>query len=130
MESVVAIDRRTGSSTDVLAEAMRPQWAVTRDGRTIVYADDITRRTDYDVIGGTDLRLMARDVAGGAETVIFPALRNIRLVWARDGRGLCNFSPTGLVATTVDLAAGVKIGSTRELLGGDWAGAGGEVVGK
>ncbi len=51
-------------------------------------------------------------------------------VWARDGRGLCNFSPTGLVATTVDLAAGVKIGSTRELLGGGWAGAGGEVVGK
>lgn len=86
MESVVAIDRTTGTATDVLAEAMRPQWAVTRDGRTIVYADDITRKTDYDVIGGTEQRLVAREVVGGAETVIFPALRNIRLVWARDGR--------------------------------------------
>ncbi len=42
-------------------------------------------------------------------------------VWARDGRSLYYFTPTGLVATTVDLTAGVKVGSTRELLGAEFA---------
>ena len=42
-------------------------------------------------------------------------------VWARDGRSLFYFTPTGLVATTVDLAAGVKVGSTRQLLGAEFA---------
>jgi serine/threonine-protein kinase len=41
-------------------------------------------------------------------------------VWARDGRSLYYFTPTGLVATTVDLTAGVKVGSTRELLGAEF----------
>jgi hypothetical protein len=42
-------------------------------------------------------------------------------VWARDGRSLYYFTPTGLVATTVNLTAGVKVGSTRELLGAEFA---------
>lgn len=86
IESMVAMDRATGKATDVLPEAMRQQWTVTRDGRTVVYTQDISKRTDYDVIGGSEQRLLARDVNGGAETVVFPTLRNVRLVWARDGR--------------------------------------------
>ena len=42
-------------------------------------------------------------------------------VWARDGRSLYYFTPTGLVATTVDLTAGVKVGSTRDVLGAEFA---------
>jgi Tol biopolymer transport system component len=38
-------------------------------------------------------------------------------VWARDGRSLYYVTPSGLVATTIDLSAGVKVGSTRTLLG-------------
>jgi hypothetical protein len=41
-------------------------------------------------------------------------------VWARDGRSLFYYTPTGLVATTVDLTAGVKVGSTQELLAGEF----------
>ncbi len=85
-ESVVAVDRATAKASDLLPEAMRQQWSVTRDGRTVVYTQDITKKTDYDVIGGTEQRLLARDVHGTSETVVFPTLRNIRLVWARDGR--------------------------------------------
>ncbi len=38
-------------------------------------------------------------------------------VWARDGRSLYYVSPRGLVATSIDFSDGVKVGSTRELLG-------------
>jgi len=41
-------------------------------------------------------------------------------VWARDGRSLYYLTPTGLVVTTVNLTTGVKVGSTQELLAGEF----------
>ena len=41
-------------------------------------------------------------------------------VWGRDGRSLYYFTATGLVVTTVDLSAGVQVGSTRQLLGAEF----------
>ena len=86
IESVVRVERQTGAVTDVLPEAMRQQWQVTRDGQQVVYTEDITSRTDYDVIGGTEQQLLVRPVAGGAPSVLFPSLRTVRLVWDRSGR--------------------------------------------
>ena len=88
-ESVVALERATMRVTDVLPEALTQQWMITRDGSRLVYSEDITRKTDYDVIGGSEQRLLMRSamggIPGGAPTVVFPTLRNIRLVWSRDG---------------------------------------------
>ena len=41
-------------------------------------------------------------------------------VWGRDGKTVYYVAPTGLMATTVDLTAGVKVGSTRQLLGAEF----------
>ena len=86
MESVWTVDIASGQATELLPEAMRQQWQVTRDGADVVYTEDITQKTDYDVIGGTEQRLLVRATAGGQPTVLFPTLKNIRLTWARDGR--------------------------------------------
>ncbi|AMW04256.1 hypothetical protein GEMMAAP_04175 [Gemmatimonas phototrophica] len=86
VESVVQIDRRSGALTEVLPEGMRQQWQLTRDGQLVVYSEDITKKTDYDVIGGTEQQLWVRPTAGGAPTQLFPSLRTIRPVWDRDGR--------------------------------------------
>ena len=116
-ESVVAVDRSTGAVREVLPEAMRQQWQVTRDGRTVVYSRDVTQKTDYDVIGGSEQQLLTRDVSGGAESILFPSLRNVRLVWARDGRRHAFTRDDQLfVATLGD--------STRRQLAGDTSGRG------
>ncbi len=86
VESLVRVDRKTGASTDVLPEAMRQSWQLTRDGQMVVYTEDITTKTDYDVIGGSEQKLLARAVAGGTAAVLFPTLKNVRLVWDRSGR--------------------------------------------
>lgn len=86
IESVVRVDVRNGAATDLLPEAMRQQWQLTRDGAAVVYTEDATVKTDYDVIGGSEQRLLVRDVAGGAPRELFRSLKNIRPVWDRDGR--------------------------------------------
>jgi dipeptidyl aminopeptidase/acylaminoacyl peptidase len=86
IESLVRVDRKTGAVTDLLPEAMRQSWQLTRDGQTVVYTEDITSKTDYDVIGGTEQKLLVQQTAGGEPKVVFPSLKNVRLVWDKSAR--------------------------------------------
>ena len=74
------------------------------DGRWIAYRADASNHVYVAPFPapGTQVRI---DRAGGGTPV-----------WARDGRSLHYLTPTGLVATTVDLSAGVEVGGTRQLL--------------
>ena len=101
IESVATIERASGRATDVLAEAMTQQWLLTRDGNAIVYSEDITAKTDYDVIGGTEQRLLMREVAGGSPTVLFPSMKGIRLLWSKDGRRYASLKDDYLLTGTV-----------------------------
>lgn len=112
VESVVRIDRRSGALTELLPEGMRQQWQLTRDGQLVVYSEDITKKTDYDVIGGTEQQLWVRATAGGTPTLLFPSLRNIRPVWDRDGRRFAYLRDDQLLT-------GVLGDTTRTRLAGD-----------
>lgn len=117
VKSVIALDVRTGRVEDVLAEGMRQQWMIPRDGSAVVYTEDITRKTDYDVIGGSEHRLMMRAAAGGIPTaaapgVVFPTLKGVRLTWSRDGRRYAYLRDDALWA-------GALGDSARQRLAGD-----------
>ena len=109
IESVVAIDRATGRTSDVLNEAMTQQWTLTRDGQTVVYSEDNTKKTDYDVIGGTEQKLLVREIAGTAPRVLFPSMKGVRLVWSKDGRRYAYLSTDYLLTGTVSDTARVRI---------------------
>lgn len=78
------------------------------DGRWFAFGADADRHVYIAPFPGPGAQVRI-DRAGGRTPV-----------WARDGRSLYYFTPTGLVATTVDLANGVTVGSTRELLGAEY----------
>ena len=61
-------------------------WTLSRDGVAITAQHDITKKTDYDVIGGREFQLVTRATAGGEPRTLFPTLRNIQLQWSEDGR--------------------------------------------
>ena len=65
---------------------------------------------------GTDQHVYIAPFPGPGAQVRVDRAGGTSPVWARDGRSLYYYTPTGLVATTVDLTAGVKVGSTQELL--------------
>ncbi len=79
------------------------------DGRWIAFGADAPRHVYIAPFPGPGAPVRIDRAGGGTP------------VWARDGRSLYYYTPTGLVATAVDLSAGVKIGSTRELLGAEFA---------
>ena len=89
VRAVAAYDVAAGRTREVLPEAMIASYQVSLDGSTITWSEDITKKTDYDVIGGSENRLLARAVQRGADSsavrVLLPTLKGVTLVWAEDG---------------------------------------------
>jgi dipeptidyl aminopeptidase/acylaminoacyl peptidase/tetratricopeptide (TPR) repeat protein len=87
VRAVYSLDAVTSQPRELLPEGMISAYQVSEDDSLVTWEDDITRQTDYDVIFGTERRLMAR-VAGEAAQVVLPSLKGVTLAWSSDGRQL------------------------------------------
>lgn len=85
VRTVVAYDLATGKTREILSPAMVASYTLAQDGGAVTWAEDVTKKTDYDVIFGSENKLVTRGPTG-APRVLFPSLKNVNLVWAEDGR--------------------------------------------
>jgi len=91
VRSIVAYDLTGGKTIELLPETMVATWDLTDDGTAITYNEDITKKTDYDVIFGSENKLMARALNCGASPecskprVLLPTLKGATIVWSEDG---------------------------------------------
>ena len=92
VRNVVAYDFASGKTVELLPETMVASWEATDDGTTVTYSEDITRKTDYDVIFGSENKLVARalNCAAAAQAcaqprVLLSTLKGTNLVWSEDG---------------------------------------------
>ena len=83
---IVSWNVATGAVTTLRDEGRIGQWTLAADGSAITVQEDITKKTDYDVIRGREYRLVSQSVAGGESRIIVPSLRSTQLLWAEDGR--------------------------------------------
>jgi dipeptidyl aminopeptidase/acylaminoacyl peptidase len=83
-QSLVLIDVAAGRTIEVLPEMALRSWQLT-DGM-LRYHEDITPRTDYDVIGGNESRIRIRDLDGSNDRVLAPTTRNFSPTWSGDRR--------------------------------------------
>ena len=82
----------TGETTELLAPAMQTNVDLSMDGTVITYREDVTKKTDYDVIFGTESKLMARFLNCAAEAAascavsrtLMPSVRQTTIQWAGD----------------------------------------------
>ncbi|MEO5816413.1 MAG: prolyl oligopeptidase family serine peptidase [Gemmatimonadaceae bacterium] len=89
VRSVVSIDVATKQVREVLPEALLGNFDLTADGRDVAVREDITKKTDYDVIFGREEKLVVRPVVCAAPCevkTVFPSLKGMTLAWAMDGR--------------------------------------------
>jgi dipeptidyl aminopeptidase/acylaminoacyl peptidase len=86
--ALAVVDIATGVARTVLPERRVSSYQMTRDGSFITFQDDLTEKTDYDTIGGTDNSLLVVPAAGGEPRTIVEAkdLKGLTLRWSDDGR--------------------------------------------
>src|SRR5215207_1447242 len=85
--SVVAYDVATRRTRELIPEALISSYTLIAGDSVIAYSEDITSKTDYDVIFGTENRLVARGQgATPATRTIVPSLKGTTVVWTEDGR--------------------------------------------
>lgn len=86
IRSVAACEIQSGRTLEVLPEKRINSYGFTEDGLLVTYQEDITQKTDYDVIGGTESKVQVQPVGGGAARTILPTTKDRRLIWSKDGR--------------------------------------------
>ncbi len=96
---------------------LRPLPHVTTDGGTMTGARFSPDGRWIALSAGSDRHVYVAPFPGPGPQVRIDRAGGGVPVWARDGRSLYYVTPSGLVATTIDLSAGVKVGSTQALLG-------------
>ena len=86
--SIAALDPRTGAIRAVVPQGRISSYQVARDGSFMTVMEDVTAKTDYDTIGGTDNNLKYVDMKSGESKVLVPAkdLKGLTLRWSDDGR--------------------------------------------
>jgi len=84
--SVVAYDLATRKTRELIPEAMVASYTLVARDSGVVYSEDVTTKTDYDVIFGTENRLVARGQGTSAPRTILPSLKSTTVVWTEDGR--------------------------------------------
>jgi dipeptidyl aminopeptidase/acylaminoacyl peptidase len=82
-QSVITIDVATGKAMQVLPELMLRSVQVA--GNLVRYSEDITKKTDYDVIGGSESIIKLRPIAGGPDRVLAPSSKNFSPTYSGDG---------------------------------------------
>ncbi|CAN5846091.1 hypothetical protein BH18ACI5_BH18ACI5_17860 [soil metagenome] len=86
--SIAALDPRSGAVRAILPQGRVTSYQVARDGSFMTVMEDVTDKTDYDTIGGSDNVLKYVDSRTGTSKVILPAkdLKGLSLRWSDNGR--------------------------------------------
>ncbi len=81
--SIVSWSPATGAVTTLIPEARIGNWTLAADGKSATIQEDITKKTDYDVIGGREWKLVT--YAGGTPRTLLASTKNTQITWAEDG---------------------------------------------
>jgi dipeptidyl aminopeptidase/acylaminoacyl peptidase len=84
--SIAAWDLASGTIKTLHPEGLIGQWTLSKDGSALTTQEDVTKKTDYDVIGGREFKLVTQSTGGGASRTLFPTLKNTQVLWADDGQ--------------------------------------------
>jgi dipeptidyl aminopeptidase/acylaminoacyl peptidase len=87
--TLATVDVATGEVVKLQPELKLSSYTVARDGSFATYMEDVTEKTDYDTIGGTDnaLRLVSLQPGAKPKTLVEAKdLKGLTLRWSDDGR--------------------------------------------
>lgn len=84
LRSLVSYNVKHNTIREVLPEMKISNYALTGDSMHILFSEDITKKTDYDVIGGADNQILLMPLAGGAKRTIIKSTKGMNITWSSD----------------------------------------------
>ena len=86
--TVAILNPATGAIKSIVPQGRVSSFQIARDGSFMTVMEDVTAKTDYDTIGGTDNTLKYVDLTSGQSKVLIPAkdLKGVTLRWSDDGK--------------------------------------------
>ncbi|HUF49325.1 MAG TPA: prolyl oligopeptidase family serine peptidase [Longimicrobiales bacterium] len=81
--SLRSIDATTGRSQEILPERLLSSYRLT--GSLLRYHEDITQKTDYEAIGGSQAAIRVRDMTTGTDRTLAATTRGFSPTWSGDG---------------------------------------------
>jgi len=76
----------TGAVATILPTGLIGPWTLAKDGSAITVQEDITKKTDYDIIGGREWKLVTQSLGETTGRTLFASLKGVTLSWSDDGR--------------------------------------------
>ncbi|MGH9766288.1 MAG: prolyl oligopeptidase family serine peptidase [Blastocatellia bacterium] len=102
IRSLVAYDLKTGQTLEIVAQTKISSSGLSEDGSFITYNEDITKKTDYDVIFGSENQVQLKPASGGEARTILKSTKGVNLIWSRDGRRYAYAKDGNLFTGSVD----------------------------
>jgi len=86
IRSIVAYHVASGRSREVIPESRISNYRLLEDGSAFTYAEDVTKKTDYDTIFGVDNQIQLVPAQGGAAKTVLKSTAGLTLQWSSDGK--------------------------------------------
>src|SRR5262249_19647328 len=102
VRSLVAYNLKTGRTREIVAQTKINSYDLSEDGSFITYNEDITKKTDYDVIFGSENQVQFKPAGGGEARTILKSTKGINLIWSRDGRRYAYAKDGNLFSRSID----------------------------
>lgn len=102
VRALAAYDLKSGQTRELLPEMKLGSYDISEDGTFVTYAKDITRKTDYDVIGGAENEIHLMPSAGGQSRLIIKSTKGLNILWSRDGRHYAYAKDGNLFFASID----------------------------
>lgn len=102
VRSLAAYDVKSGETREVIAQTKLNSYDLSEDGALLTYQEDITKKTDYDVIFGSENQVLAKPATGGEARTLLKSTKGISLIWSRDGRHYAYAKDGNLFTASVD----------------------------
>jgi dipeptidyl aminopeptidase/acylaminoacyl peptidase len=83
-QSVAVHNLKASQTRELLNSTKLRSFTAAPDGALIRYLDDITTKTDYDVIGGNDNQLKVLPVGGGETRTVLASTKGLSIQWSGD----------------------------------------------
>ncbi len=87
LRSIGIFDVKSAQTKEFMPEKRLNSYDLSRDGSFLTIFEDVTKKTDYDVINGVDNHIQTVPISGGApHTVIKDTHGLTNIIWSREGR--------------------------------------------